>query len=117
MQMSQLQQIVTKARYDIEHGLIDERLLTQLYHVYNPKVVAGRFVAEAKKTFPAGNCGLATTYLYYLLDRGVVHRGSYDGVSHTFLLLDTGWIADITADQFVDGPAVYVGPLQQPWAL
>lgn len=78
--------------------------------------------AEAEASHPKLNGGLAAVALHDFLGEGMIipaGTGKYGQMDHTFLMVhtrDTGQVvADITADQFPDGPAIYVGKLVAPW--
>lgn len=116
MQIRTILSTVARVRKQFEHQKISPNLLAQLYKTYNPKIThVDLFVTRAMAQFPQLNCGLASLFLQKTLRRGKVIQGAYDGIPHTFLLLDTA-IVDITADQY-GGPAVYIGALQWPWSL
>ncbi len=102
-----------QARQKLRHGRVDQQLLAQLYHEYNPVPEVGAFVQQAIGMFPRLCCGLASVYLRHRLGQGVVHGGSYGGQPHTVLVV-RDWVLDVTADQFGGAP-VYVGPLVAPW--
>ena len=111
-----LLKFVKNARKDFESKSIELSLLKEIYSSYNPEVVdVDSFISKARDTFPVGNCGLASAYLQHILGKGEVIRGKYDGIPHTFLLIDE-IIIDITADQF-GGPEIYAGPIKEPWSL
>lgn len=105
--------VVFEARKEFEAGLIDQELLADLYAGYADVGNTPRFVTQARKLFPDGNCGLATLYLQKKLG-GKIVQGTYMKHNHTFLLVDDS-VVDITADQY-GGPKVYIGPLRSPWS-
>ena len=109
-----MKSIIEKARHEFETQTVDYELLARLYQEYNPVPGIKNFIERSKRTFPEGNCGLASLYLKYRLGGRVV-RGSYGPEQHTFLLLDDT-VIDITADQF-GGPKVYIGPLKAPYQI
>jgi hypothetical protein len=104
------------ARGLFESRRVPPELLAALYSSYHPVRDALDFVAAARRLFPRLNCGLASVFLRHLIGGGAVTTGTYAGELHTFLLMDSRLVVDITADQF-GGPGVYVGPLVAPWAL
>lgn len=110
-----LKKKASRVRKQFERGAIPPFVLAGLYDSYNPVTEITRFVSVAQEIFPRLSCGLASTYLRQLLQKGVVVNGTYEGNGHTFLLIDDCLVVDITADQF-GGPKVYVGPLQIPWS-
>lgn len=111
-----LTQLAQETRSAFECGNIDPAMLKRLYAHYNPAVKdTARFIKKASSLFPAANCGIASLYLRYKLGAGKIVQGAYSGEGHTFLLIE-GFVVDITADQF-GGPAIYVGPLEKPWAV
>ena len=106
-------QVSVDAREELKNGRVDPELLARLYHDYNPIPDMDVFIERALGMFPKLCCGLASLYLRYRLNEGVVHYGWYEEERHTFLVAQ-GWVLDITADQF-GGPPTYVGPLAPPW--
>ncbi|MEK6951779.1 MAG: hypothetical protein AABX29_02080 [Nanoarchaeota archaeon] len=108
--------IAIESRIKFENGQVDDDLLRRLYLGYNPLENIDTFILRSKELFPRLNCGLATLYLREMLGDGKVVRGKYNGVNHTFLLIDGDTVVDITPDQY-GGPKVYVGPLKKPWGL
>lgn len=106
---------VTQTREAFESGTFDVTIARRAYADYAPDIDLDLFLPRARELFPALNCGLCSTYLRAILQRGTVHRGSYNGERHTVLLINST-VIDITADQF-GGPPVYVGALRRPWKL
>lgn len=106
-------------RRQFENQTYDWKRLNELYVAY-AGVSLNRAKTEASK--PKLNCELATVALRDFLGEGMIvpsGTGRYGQEDHAFLMVhtrDAGQvIADITADQFPDGPAVYVGKLETPW--
>ena len=121
LQLSEIKEIVVDVRRQFEQHLVDDDLLIQLYHNYNPKVENVKlFVESAKELFPNLNCGLATVYLKECLQMGRIVNGEYNGENHTFLLIEDGlkepFLVDITSDQY-GGPDIYIGPIVTPWKV
>lgn len=103
-------------RRQFELQQVDRLLLRKLYTSYCPSVGnVDLFLLQAQKFFPYLNCGIASLYVQYVLQRGEVTQGSFAGQSHTFLFLPNERIADITSDQ-LGGPSVYIGPYISPWS-
>lgn len=100
----------------MEKGIADKKLLASLYKEYADIDDIQSFVARAEEMFPKLNCGLASVYLKHELGEGKIVNGKFKNENHTFLLLDDGNIADITADQY-GGPEIYYGPLREPWLI
>ena len=111
-----LKATVSRIRRQFESGKVPQLLLALEYFRYNPISDVTRFIYSAGEMFPKLNCGIASTYLRGELGAGQIVTGSYNGVKHTFLLLDGRVVVDITADQF-GGPSVYIGALKKPWSL
>ena len=109
-----MKKIAYQTREQFETGVVDNELLVKLYREYADVGDTVHFVNNAKEIFPCGNCGLASLYLKKEIG-GEVVQGKYGKHNHTFLVVDDV-IVDITADQF-GGPKVYVGHIQEPWAL
>ena len=116
MKDKEIQNTATKIRKDFKENRIQDKILMDLYHVYNPDVDSRVFVHEAKKIFPKLNCGLASVYLKKILGAGEVVQGKYLENNHTFLKISKNKILDITADQY-GGPKVYYGELKFPWQI
>jgi len=110
-----LLKIAQKAREDFLSKRIDKETLKKDYFIYNPITNIDEFIEKAKHLFPKLNCGLTTAYLREIIGKGEIIKGKYKQNNHTFLLVDK-IVVDITADQY-DGPEVYVGKLDKPWAL
>ncbi len=108
-------EVASIIRQEFELQKINRIELAQLYYEYNPIDNIDLFIQRATRTFPTGNCGLASIYLNSRLQMGKVVQGKYADNNHTFIQLSDEIIVDITADQF-GGPKVYVGPLIQPWS-
>ncbi len=115
-----VQNFALLVRNEFEKGNVSRNLLKRMYAEYNFTLSDSNldsFLRNAEKSFPRGNCGLASLYLIHILGEGKVVRGKFKGNNHTFSTFNKGeFIADITADQF-DGPRIYVGPLVKPWSL
>jgi hypothetical protein len=101
-------------RRELVSRQVNAKRLAQLYRRYQRVPDVMRFVERALDMFPRLCCGLASVYLQHRLGEGVVVRGLYGSVPHTFLLVRGRVVIDVTADQF-GGPAVYVGLLAAPW--
>lgn len=106
--------IAALARSEFERASVDKDLLIRLYASYVDVGDTESFVEAALKSFPRGNCGLASLYLQHKLG-GEVRRLTYADHPHSVLFIGPDEIIDITADQF-GGPPVYVGPFKRPWA-
>ena len=110
-----LYKIASQARRDLKRKKISDKLLIDLYKKYNPLIDIEKFIEESKKLFPKLNCGLATVYLKHLIQEGEIINGKYEDKNHTFLLLKSKIVLDITSDQY-GGPKIYVGKLKKPWS-
>jgi len=106
---------IQSVRLDFEAGRVDRKLLARLYRPYADVGDVDQFVNDASRSFPEGNCGLASLYLRHLLKMGDIVQGRYGPHSHTFLKIGDD-IIDITADQF-GGPRTYVGLIMKPWSV
>ncbi|CAN5293824.1 hypothetical protein BH10PAT1_BH10PAT1_3490 [soil metagenome] len=118
---SEINEKVTSIRRQFEEHVIDNDVLMQLYHDYNPEVEDIKlFVESAKELFPSLNCGLASLYLRECLHTGRIINGKYNDENHTFLLIEDvseePILVDITSDQY-GGPDVYIGPVVAPWKI
>lgn len=116
MRKNSLYNTVKNARELLESNSVNNMVLNELRKSYVDAADLDSFVSAADKIFPSLNCGIASLYLKQALKQGKVVKGSYNGNSHTFLILDKEKIIDITADQH-GGPAIYVGPLISPWKI
>jgi len=105
-----------ETRRNLEQRKIPVRLLTNLYKKYNPIKNISKFIEDSKEFFPELNCGIASVYLRHVLQQGEIVIGSYGKEPHTFLLINSETIVDITSDQY-GGPKVYIGPIDYPWSL
>jgi len=103
-------------RSNFERWSIPDNVLVSLYSEYNKEVDNNIFVTKSKNMFPKLNCGLASLYIQKELGEGKIVKGSYMGNPHTFLMLGSEQIIDITADQY-GGPKIYIGKIKQPWEL
>jgi hypothetical protein len=108
--------VTQKVREDFESGVISPTQLQELYLQYNAVADIEHFISQAIEGFPKLNCGVASVYLRYVFGAGALIQGKYLGHDHTFLLLNREVVIDITADQY-GGPAIYVGPLIEPWSM
>lgn len=89
---------------------------------------------EQMTRFPKGFCGFSSVILRERIGFGEIIGGSYilkegRGRTHPFSIqrephvflnvgrtpLGSKTIVDITADQFTDGPEIYIGHLRMPW--
>lgn len=105
--------IAAVVRREFEQASVDKALLVRLYASYADVGDTESFVDAALKSFPRGNCGLASLYLQHKLG-GQVRRLIYAGHRHSVLFTGPDEIVDITADQF-GGPPIYLGPFKPPW--
>ena len=109
-------EIAKNTRREFEESRVDKDLLARLYLAYNQVEDINSFIKRADLIFPSLNCGLASAYIQGKIECGEIVLGHYHNNPHSFLLLDEGFIVDITADQF-GGPKIYVGPLTYPWSV
>jgi hypothetical protein len=88
-----------ETRRAFESGGFDVATARLAYSTYAPELDIDLFLARSRGLFPALNCGLCSTYLRAVLQRGSIGRGRYGGEPHTVLAIGST-IIDITADQF-----------------
>ena len=119
MSVDKIYDAAVLAREGFERQTLDRDVLWLRYCRWNPSAYdedKDFFLDLAAQSFPVGNCGLASAYLWEEVSIGDGQPKSvfYRGEGHTVLL---GRIAmvDITADQF-GGPRVYIGPMVSPWS-
>ena len=121
----ELQGLARQCRADFEAGRVSNDELVELYGKYLPEQTFGLrlFLDHERGRFPANNCQPATVYLRHKVGYGEIDDGQYLvgntlrphtflNVGQTVMALET--IVDYTADQF-GGPAVYTGPIMEPW--